>query len=62
MDEHTVDYLLAALSLRFGEYEAALKLVSNIIASRAAGSRIKDRARDLKDEIAKEMKKEEASG
>lgn len=51
MDESTVDYLIAALSVRFEEYEAALKLLSGIIASRSAGVRVKDRARDLKDEI-----------
>lgn len=51
MDESTVDYLVAALSARFEEYEAALKLLSGVIASRAAGARVKDRARDLKDEI-----------
>ncbi len=56
MDESTVDYLRAALSLRFGEYDVAMKLVSGIIASREAGSRIKDRARDLKDEIVRQTK------
>ncbi|WWR15138.1 DUF2225 domain-containing protein [Lachnospiraceae bacterium JLR.KK008] len=56
MDESTVDYLIAALSLRYGEYDAAMKLVSGIIASREAGARIKDRARDLKDEIVKSTK------
>lgn len=54
MDESTIDYLVAALSARFGEYEAALKLASGIIASRTASNRVKDRARDLKDEIAQQ--------
>ncbi len=56
MDETTVDYLMAALSCRFGEYDTAMKLVSGIIANRAAGSRIKDRARDLKEEITRQSK------
>lgn len=56
MDETTVDYLRAALSSHFGEYEAAMKLVSGIIANRGAGPRIKDRARDLKEEIVKQSK------
>ena len=56
MDESTVDYLRAALALRFGEHDAAMKLVSGIIASREAGSRIKERARDLKDEIVNQTK------
>lgn len=51
MDESTVDYLLAALSVAFEDYDTALRLASNVIASRVAGSRIKDRARDLKDEV-----------
>lgn len=56
MDESTVDYLIAALSIRSGEYDTAMKLLSGIIASREAGARIKDRARDLKDEIIKTIK------
>lgn len=56
MDESTVDYLIAALSIRSGEYDTAMKLLSGIIASREAGARIKDRARDLKDEIIKTTK------
>lgn len=56
MDESTVDYLVAALSVHFEEYEAAMKLLSGVIASRAAGVRVKDRARDLKDEIANKIK------
>ena len=56
MDETTVDYLLAALSCHFGEYETAMKLVSGIIANREAGRRIKDRARDLKEEIVRQSK------
>lgn len=56
MDECTVDYLVAALAVYFEEYDAALKLLSGVIASRAAGSRVKDRARDLKDEIAGKSK------
>ena len=56
MDESTVDYLVAALSVRFEEYDAAMKLLSGVIASRVAGTRVKDRARDLKDEIAEKIK------
>ena len=59
MDESTVDYLIAALDVRFEEYEAALKLLSGVIASRSAGVRVKDRARDLKDEI---MQKQNSNG
>lgn len=56
MDESTIDYLVAALCTRFGEYDTAMKLVSGVIASREAGPRVKDRARDLKDDIVKKSK------
>ncbi len=56
MDESTVDYLVAALCTQFGEYDTAMKLVSGIIASREVGPRIKDRARDLKDDIVRQSK------
>jgi len=56
MDEATMDYLMAALSVHCGEYDAAIKLLSNVIASRQTNARIKDRARDLKDDIAKKTK------
>ena len=56
MDEITLDYLLAVLSARFGQYETASKLVSAILTSKSANSRIKDRARDLKEQIVMEMK------
>jgi len=57
MDESTMDYLVAALSAHFEEYDAAIKLLSGVIASRVAGNRVKDRARDLKDEISAKQKK-----
>lgn len=56
MDEGTVDYLVASLSVRFGELDEASKLISGILAH-GGNPRIKERARDLKDKIA-EMKAE----
>jgi len=58
MDENTVDYLIAALSVRFGEYDVALKILSGVIVSRTVNVRVKDRARDLKDEIVKRQKEQ----
>ena len=55
MDETTLDYLIAALSTKFGQYEQAAKLVSSIITSRTANSRMKDKARLLKEEIQKSI-------
>lgn len=57
MDEVTIDYLIAVLATRFGEYDVAGKLVAKILVSPSANTRTKDRARDLKEDIINEMKK-----
>ena len=57
MDEYTVKYLLAALAKRFKEYDMCSKLLSDLLVSRVCPTRIKNKARDLKDEALKEMKK-----
>ena len=56
MDESTVDYILAVLAMEFGDYYDASKLLSKLITSYSAGQRIKDKARDVKEELAKRMK------
>lgn len=61
MDNMTIDYLLSALAIRFEEYETAAKLIGGIITSRGANSRIKDRARDLKDVLVAKMKERNAN-
>lgn len=53
MDEHTVDYILAALAMRFGDENIAKKLVAEILVSKTASAGIKDKARDLKEELLK---------
>ena len=58
MDEITIDYLLAVLATKFGKYDAAQKLISGILLNKSANNRIKDRARDLKDQILAGMKGE----
>ncbi|MDE6016698.1 MAG: DUF2225 domain-containing protein [Acetatifactor sp.] len=57
MDELTIDYLLAVLALRYKEYDTASKLVAAILTSSTATPRIKDKARDLKEDILAEKKK-----
>ncbi|MCM1026223.1 MAG: DUF2225 domain-containing protein [Roseburia sp.] len=57
MDEVTVDYLLAVLAARFKQYDAAGRMISSILTDTAANARIKDKARDLKDQIQAERKK-----
>lgn len=56
MDESTLDYLMAALFADAGQYSDALKLCGKVLTSRVAGERVKDKARTLKEEIAKEKK------
>lgn len=57
MDEITVDFLIAQLAFRFGKFEIASKLVASILTSVSANSRIKEKARELKDELLTELKK-----
>ena len=56
MDESTVDYILAVLAMEFGDYFDASKLLSKLITSYSAGNRLKDRARDAKEELSRRMK------
>lgn len=56
MDETTVEYLIAVLATRFGQYDIASKLVGSILISSSANARMKDKTRDLKDIILQEMK------
>lgn len=56
MDEITIDYLLAVLSARFEKYDVAQKLIAGILLNRTANNRIKDRTRDLKEQVLMEMK------
>ena len=51
MDESTLDYLLATLAVRLGQYAVASRLISTLLISPNCNSRTKDRARDLKDEL-----------
>ncbi|MBR6159817.1 MAG: DUF2225 domain-containing protein [Lachnospiraceae bacterium] len=58
MDEITIDYLLGVLSARFGDYNISQKMIATILTSKTASSRIKDRARELKEQVLMEMKGE----
>ncbi len=49
MDSSTLDYLIAALAVETGQNDVASKMISEILTSRSANSRIKDKARTLKD-------------
>ncbi len=56
MDETTMDYLIAALALECEEYALSLKIITHVIMSREANSRVKDRARDIRDILREKMK------
>ena len=56
MDEGTLDYLLAAIAIQLEDYDGASKIVANILISTTVNPRIKDKARDLKDEIVQKKK------
>lgn len=57
MNTVTFDYLLAVLATHFKEYEMAGRLLGAVLLSSGANARIKDRAREMKNQIAQEMKK-----
>ncbi len=51
LEENTVIYIIAAFSRTLKEYEDSLRFLGRVIVSKTASSRLKDRARDLRDEI-----------
>ncbi|MCR5527523.1 MAG: DUF2225 domain-containing protein [Lachnospiraceae bacterium] len=51
MDQMTLTFLVAVLSVRFGKLDAASRMIAQIITSPEANSRLKDKARDMKEEI-----------
>ncbi len=57
MDEKTIDYLIAVLAVRFKKYDVASKLVASILTSPSANARTKDKARELKEQILEELKR-----
>ena len=52
-------YMLSHLAL-FEQFDVASKLVSSIITSISANPRMKDKARDLKEQIVKQVKMKNA--
>lgn len=58
MDEGTVNYLLAALAISTKHYDVSAKLISTVIASPSSSPRMKDKARELKEKLVLEMKKQ----
>ncbi len=57
MDQHTMDMLLAEMAFKLERYDVSAKLVSGLITSGNTPSKIKEKARDLKEEIIAVAKK-----
>ncbi len=53
MDEATFCYLVSNLCFKTKRYDDAKRWISMVVSSREASSRVKEKARDLKDEIMK---------
>lgn len=60
MDETTVDYLIAVTAMRFEQYDISSKLIAGILASHTATPRMKDKARDIKEMLVKQIKANQA--
>lgn len=56
MDETTVEFLVSVLAMQFDQLDIASRIISTIITSPSANSRMKDKARDVKDMILAKMK------
>lgn len=58
MDEITVEYLIGVLAARFKKYDVASKMVAAILTSPTANNRTKDKARELKEQILADLKRQ----
>ena len=61
MDEFTFIYVTADLARKSKDYQLSLRLLSDVIVSRTASNKLKDRARDLKEIIKKERAAEQCT-
>lgn len=57
MDQTTLDYLCAALAFEIGDIPSSQKMISKVISSGNANRRMKDKAIELKEIMAGELKK-----
>lgn len=61
MDETTVEILIANLAMEFEQYDIASKIISGILISTTANSRMKDKARETKEVLLAKIKEKNAS-
>ncbi len=57
MDEITMMYLIADLCRRIGYFDESKRWISSVLTSRGANERIKNKARDLKDMVEKDVER-----
>lgn len=55
MDEVTLEYLIAVLAMEFEKYDISSRLIYNILNTPTVNNRIKDKAREVKDELLQQM-------
>lgn len=60
MDQNTMDLLLAAMAFGLEKYEESYRFLSRMLTSRSAGSNIKNRGLDLKEEIVAKLRANKA--
>ena len=60
MDESTVEYLIAVLAMEFEQYDISSRLISGILVSPSATSRMKDKARNVKEVLIAKIKEKNA--
>lgn len=56
MDSSTLDYLIAVMASERQNYDVASRMIAGILQSPNASNKIKDKARDLKDEVVAKIK------
>lgn len=61
MDEATVDYVISVTAIKFDQFDVASKLIAQIITSPNTNPRMKDKARDLKEQILSLIKAKNAA-
>lgn len=61
MDEPTVDYVISVTATRFEQYDVASRLISQIILSPQTNPRMKEKAKELKDTILKQIRLKNAA-
>ena len=57
MDEVTLEYLIAVLAMEFEKYDISSRLIYHILNTPTVYDWIKDKAREVKDELLQQMGK-----